>query len=68
MTIYYANSHMPAVKNEKKIDYKMPMSMFEGLLKTRNKEEKRMNPYEYVAKVINNEFGLRGKVINVITY
>lgn len=54
------------MKNEKPIDYRMAKKMFDSILATRATEsEKKMNPYEYVMKVVNDEFGLRGTVKHI---
>lgn len=50
-------------KNTEFIEYRMSKKMFDILVKTRNNsEDRKMNPYAYVMKVINNEFGLKGQV------
>lgn len=54
------------MKNEKSIDYRMSKKMFDAILSTRvSDSEKKMNPYEYVMKRINEEFNLRGTVEHV---
>lgn len=51
------------IKNTEFIEYRMSKKMFDMLLKTRsNTEDKKMNPYAYVMKVINENFGLKGQV------
>ena len=51
------------MKNYKReLDYVMSKEMFKSYLATRNAEEKKENPYSYIIKVINNEFGLNGVV------
>ncbi|MCM1324728.1 MAG: hypothetical protein NC218_11455 [Acetobacter sp.] len=49
-----------------KIEYKMTKTAFQELLKQRTETEKRQNPYNYVMQVINETYGLRGKVTHLI--
>lgn len=54
------------MKNERYIDYRMTQTMFDAILTTRTTEsEKKQNPYEYVMKVLNEEYGLRGTVKHI---
>lgn len=46
--------------------YKMSRRMYNDLLKTRDNEEKKMHPKDFVLKYINDTFGLRGKVVSII--
>lgn len=46
--------------------YKMSRRMYNDLLKTRDYEEKKMHPKDFVLKYINDTFGLRGKVVSII--
>lgn len=46
--------------------YKMSRRMYNDLLKTRDNEEKKMYPKDFVLKYINDTFGLRGKVVSII--
>lgn len=50
------------------ISYQMSRKQFNELLKTRNEEEKKMNPYAFVAKILNENNGLLGevKVVTVV--
>lgn len=48
------------------IEYKMSKTMFQEMLKQRSELEKKQNPYTYVMQVINESFGLRGKVTHLI--
>lgn len=48
------------------IEYKMTKIMFQEMLKQRTEMEKKQNPYNYVMQVINESFGLRGKVTHLI--
>ena len=49
-------------------EYQMTKKMFDELLKTRTEEEKKMNPYEFVATVVNHEFGVKGTVSRISFY
>lgn len=49
-------------------EYQMTKKMFDELLKTRTEEEKKMNPYEFVAQVVNREFGVKGTVSRISFY
>ncbi len=53
------------IKNERPIEYQMTKRMFNTILEKRSEIEKKENPYSYVMKVINEEFGLRGKVTSI---
>ena len=46
--------------------YKMSRRMYNDLLKTRDNDEKKMHPKDFVLKYINDTFGLRGKVVFII--
>jgi len=50
------------------IEYQMTKKMFDSLLKTRSESEKSMNPYAFVMKVINEQFGIKGQVTHVTFY
>ena len=50
------------------IGYKMTRKMFNALLENRDDEERKQNQYEYVMKVINEEFGLKGKVTHIAIF
>ena len=52
--------------NTKPIEYSMTKKMFNSILETRSDSDKNNNPYEYVMKVLNEEYGLRGTVSKVI--
>lgn len=50
-------------KNVELVEYRMSKKMFDALVRTRNNsEDKKMNPYAYVMKVVNSDFGLKGQV------
>lgn len=48
------------------IEYKMPVNMAKMYLGTRNGEEKKTRPNDYLCKVVNEEFGLKGNCVKVI--
>ena len=50
------------------VEYKMPDKMAKELLKTRTGDEMKMRPNEYLCKIINETFGLKGHCVNVIRY
>ena len=50
------------------MSYQMTKKMFDELLKTRSEEEKKMNPYTFVARVVNSEFGVKGTVTRITFY
>lgn len=50
------------MKNEHPLEYQMSRDMFNAMLKQRSEGEKKLNPYNYVMNVINEEWNLRGKV------
>lgn len=51
--------------NSRAIEYQMTKKAFDAMLETRNDEEKKQNPYQYVMRLINNEYGLRGTVTSL---
>jgi uncharacterized protein (DUF2267 family) len=51
-----------------KIEYKMPEEMAKAYLKTRGSEDMKMHPDDFLCKVVNEEFGLRGLCEKVIVY
>lgn len=50
------------------IEYKMPDKMARELLKTRKGDEQKMRPNDYLCKVVNENFGLKGHCVKVIRY
>lgn len=50
------------------IEYKMPIEMAEMYLKTAKGEFAKKHPKEYLIQVVNEEFGVKGTCINVITF
>lgn len=50
------------------IEYKMPKEMAAMYLKTAKGDFAKKHPKEYLIKVVNEEFGVKGTCINVITF
>ena len=50
------------------IEYKMPEAMAVNYLKTRKGEDKKLEPQAFLRKVINEEFGIKGECVRVITF
>ena len=50
------------------IEYKMPKEMASMYLKTAKGDFAKKHPQEYLIKVVNEEFGIRGTCVNVITF
>ncbi len=50
------------------VEYQMSKKMFDALLKSRHEDEKNVNPYEYVMKIINEGFGVKGTVTHISIY
>ena len=50
------------------IEYKMPEIMARELLKNRKGNETKMRPNDFLCKVVNENFGLKGHCVNVIRY
>lgn len=50
------------------IEYKMPDKMARELLKNRKGDEAKMRPNDFLCKVVNENFGLKGHCVNVIRY
>lgn len=50
------------------IEYKMPEKMAQTYLKMRKGDDAKRNPQEYLCKVVNEEFGLKGYCVKVIRY
>ena len=48
-------------------EYVMPKEMAKNLLDNRNGEEKKLNPHEYLVKIVNEQFGIRGTCVTVST-
>ena len=50
------------------IEYEMPKELAKQILLTRKGTEKNMHPQEYLKKVVNEEFGIKGYCTKVTTY
>lgn len=50
------------------IEYKMPKEMAAMYLKTAKGEFAKKHPQEYLIQVVNEEFGVKGTCVNVITF
>jgi hypothetical protein len=50
------------------IEYKMPIEMAKALLKDRKGDDAKMRPNDYLCKIVNEQYGLKGYCINVIQY
>ena len=48
------------------IEYEMPKELAKQILATRKGTDQNMNPQEFLKKVVNEEFGLKGYRSNVI--
>ena len=60
------DNKMNFMENPSPIAYKMSRALFDSIAKTRSGKDKKANPYAYVMKVVNDEFGFRGKVTRLI--
>lgn len=49
-------------------EYQMTKKQFDYLLSTRSEEEKKLNPYVFVAGVVNKEYGVLGEVTRIVFY
>ena len=50
------------------IEYKMPERMAQEYLKSRKGDDAKMRPNDYLCKVVNENFGLKGHCVKVIRY
>lgn len=50
------------------VEYKMPKAMADMYLKTAKGEFAKKHPIEYLIRVVNEEFGIKGTCVNVITF
>ena len=52
------------------IEYKMPEELAKELLKKRKGKESvnKMKPNEYLCYVVNEEFGIKGNCVKVLTF
>lgn len=47
------------------ISYQMSKKAFNAMLEGRTENEKKENPYTYIMKVINEQYGLKGIVTSI---
>lgn len=50
------------------IVFKMTDTMAKELLKTRKGEELKMNPNDFLCKVVNENFGIKSNCVKVVHY
>ena len=50
------------------VEYKMPEAMAREYLKNRKGDEAKMRPNDFLCMIVNENFGLRGRCVNVILY
>lgn len=55
------------IRNDRPIEYQMTKRMFNSILDGKGEEIKN-NPYAYVLNIVNEQFGLRGKVERILIY
>lgn len=46
-------------------EYVMPKEMASELLASRGGEDRKMRPHDYLVKVVNEQFGIRGTCVTV---
>lgn len=46
-------------------EYVMPKEMAKELLESRHGDEKKMRPHDYLVKIVNEQFGIRGTCVKV---
>lgn len=56
------------MKNNTALEYRMSKKMFNSILSGRSEDEKKQNPKDYVAGVVNEQFGLKGTVTSISVY
>ena len=68
--LFMATVVKPRALHEKAgfIEYKMPEAMARDYLDGRNAEEKKMHPNDFLCKIINEGFGLKGYCTRVIRF
>lgn len=50
------------------IEYKMSGVIADNLLNSRKGEDKKMNPAEYLCKVVNEEYRLKEKCVSILLF
>ena len=48
------------------VEYQMSVNMANAILDNRNKADMKITPNEYLCKIVNQEFGIKGNCVNVI--
>lgn len=56
---------MTKTENEK-YSYRVTRKQWQNFLASRDKSEKKMNPYELFKDIINSSYGLKREVVNII--
>lgn len=49
-------------------EYKMSARLYDEYLKSRKGEDKKLLPQEFLCKVVNQEFGIKGICVKVLTF
>lgn len=50
------------------IEYKMPKEMANMYIRTAKSDYAKKHTTEYLCKIVNEEFGIKGDCVNVITF
>ena len=58
---------VPAKPYEGDIEYEMSKEMAKQLLATRKGQDQNVHPQEFLCRVVNEEFGLKGNCTRVLT-
>ena len=58
---------VPAKPFEGDIEYEMPKELAKQILATRKGADQNVHPQEFLCRVVNEEFGLKGYCTRVIT-
>lgn len=56
------------MKNSNTLEYRMSKKMFNSILSERSEAEKKLNPKDYVAGIVNEQFSLKGTVTSISVY
>jgi len=49
-------------------EYKMSTRLYDEYLKSRKGEDKKLPPQEFLCKVVNQEYGIKGTCVKVLTF
>lgn len=55
-------------KHERKFEYKMPKELAAAILRQRKKDGAKIEPQKYLCNYVNDNCGMMGTCISVITY